>query len=97
MPFTIPFAPLMFVALGGCLEADGARIDPNDGEGEDWEGLAPLTPVCTAGGGGRFIFWWGGAGLVAMAVAISATVRLGSQVDDVEECDCETGVVSSKS
>lgn len=46
----------MFVALGGCLDADGARIEPR-GDGEGWEDLSPFMPVWTAGGGGRFIFW----------------------------------------
>ena len=63
----MPFAALVF---GGCLKPDGGLLELNDGEGEECEDLAPLTDVWTAGGGGRFIFWWGGAGLVAIAVAI---------------------------
>jgi len=61
---------LTFVALAGCLLADGARIEPTDGDGEDWKDLTPLRPVWTAGGAGRFIFWRARAGLVAIAVAM---------------------------
>ncbi len=65
--------PLAAPAPGGCLKPDGGLFEPRDGEGEDCEDLAPLTDVWTVGGGGRFIFWWGGAGLVAIAVAILLT------------------------
>ena len=52
------------------MKPDGGLLELREGEGEDCDDLAPLTDAWTVGGGGRFIFWWGGAGLVAIAVAI---------------------------
>ena len=53
----LPLAPLTIVVPGGCFDPDGARVELIEGEGEDWEDLAPFMDVWTAGGGGRFIFW----------------------------------------
>lgn len=66
----MPFAPPEF-AFGGCLKAGGGLLELSDGEGDDWEDLVPFTFVWTVGGGGRFIFWWGGAGLLTSAVAMT--------------------------
>ena len=70
----VPVTALLFVVPGGCFVPDGARITPTEGDGEDCEDRAPLIEVWTAGGGGRFIFWCGGAGFVAIAVAILSVV-----------------------
>ena len=48
----------------------GGRFELSDGDGDDWEDLTPFIDVCTIGGGGRFIFCGGRAGLAETAVAI---------------------------
>lgn len=73
-PLTFPLTPLAIGAGGGCLklEPEGGLFVLMEGEGEDWWEWTPL--VCTAGRGGRFIFWWGAEGLLATAVAMMLTV-----------------------
>ena len=41
----LPVPPLVFVALGGCFNPEGARIEPTKGEGEDCEERAPFRDV----------------------------------------------------
>ena len=64
------FTPFVAGVLGGCLNPVGGRFELSDGDGDEWEDLAPFIDVCTIGGGGRFIFCSGGAGLAETAVAI---------------------------
>lgn len=56
-------------AVGGCFRP-GGRFELDAAEGDDCEGLTPLTDVCTSGGGGRFIFGGWAGGLADIAVAI---------------------------
>lgn len=74
IPLTLPLTPLATGPGGGCLklEPEGGLFVLTDGEGEDCREWTPL--VWTAGRGGRFIFWWGAAGLLATAVAMMLTV-----------------------
>ena len=80
MPLTLPLTPLANGAGGGCLKAEpeGGRFVLKEGDGEDWWEWTPL--VCTAGSGGRFIFWWGAEGLLATAVAMMRSVVEGGDV-----------------
>ena len=70
VPLIGPFAPLTVDAAGGCLNPDGGRFDPREGEGDECKDLAPLMVVCTAGRGGRFSFCCDRADLAGMTAAI---------------------------
>lgn len=73
-PIVVPLVPFVTAVIGGCLKPGGGLLELSDGEGEDWEDFAPLTEVCTIGGGGRFIFCGAGSGLAETAVAITVVL-----------------------
>lgn len=75
-PLAPPLGASMTAELGGCMAPDGGGFELRDGDGEDWEDFTPLTPVCTEGGGGRFIFCCIGVGLAATAVAMTPRDRV---------------------
>ena len=69
-PLTVLFTPFEAAVFGGYLNPVGGRFELSNGDGDEWEDLAPFIDVWTIDGGGRLIFCNGGAGLAEMAVAI---------------------------
>lgn len=54
-PAPLTLDPTLDAGAGGCLMPVGGRLELKDGDGEEREGLTPLTAVCADDGGGRFI------------------------------------------